>query len=101
MIIRRCNRSSDGWNNGDLDVAFQLFCCGMVWDGNLASKSARDHLVENGYAIFHRGMQALTGRGVLAFLFSPIVWRSALRRWWIWQRNPFIADATQIKRALT
>lgn len=100
MLIRRCKHSSDGWNNGDLDVAFQLFSCGLVWDGNLTSKSSRDHFVQNGYAVSYEGVQALTGKGTVAFLRSPIVWRSAVRRWRIWRRNPFIASADRVREAL-
>lgn len=50
-LIRKCKLAQTGWNNGDLDVAFQLFSCGMVWDGNLTSKDSRDHLVREGYAV--------------------------------------------------
>jgi hypothetical protein len=50
-MIRHCARSQSGWNNGDLAVVFQLFSCGMVWDGNLVSKSSRDHLVRTGHAV--------------------------------------------------
>lgn len=89
-----------GWDSGDLDVAFQLFSCGMVWDGNLSSKDSRDHLVRNGYAVRHEGMQALTGKGVIAFLLHPIVWRSVVRRWRLWNRNPLLADASRIRSAM-
>lgn len=99
-MIRREPRASNGWNNGDLDVAFQLFASGMVWDGNLVSKESRSHLVRNGYAVRHAGMQSLTGRGVLHFLTSPAVWRSAWRYWRRWHRNPFVADERQIRRAM-
>jgi hypothetical protein len=99
-LIRRCDKSSTGWNSGDLDVAFQLFACGMVWDGNLSSKSSRDHLVAGGYAVRHQGMQALTGRGVIAFLLTPAVWVSAFRRRRLWRRNPLIANASQVRRAM-
>lgn len=100
-MIRRCERSTSGWNNGDLDVAFQLFSCGMVWDGNLTSKDSRSHFVDLGYAVRHDGMQSLTGRGVVTFLTTPAVWRSAFRRWRLWKRNPFVADAARVKRAMT
>jgi len=100
-MIRRCDRSQTGWNNADIDVAFQLFSCGMVWDGNLASKSSRDHFVTHGYAVRHNGMQSLTGRGVLHFLTTPAVWWSAFCRWRNWSRNPLVADAARIKRAMT
>jgi hypothetical protein len=99
-LIRRCQHSQTGWNSGDLDVAFQLFSCGMVWDGNLTSKSSRDHLVACGYAVRHQGMQAMTGKGVIAFLKSPAVYRSALRRWRS-GRNPFTADRARIEQAMT
>ena len=100
MLIRKCRRAKSGRNGGDLDVAFQLFSCGMVWDGNLASKESRDHLVRHGYAVRHDGMQALTGKGVLAFICSPAVWRSALRRWRLWGRNPLRASPAQIQSAM-
>jgi hypothetical protein len=72
----------------------------MVWDGNLVSNSSRDHLVRNGYAVRHDGMQSLTGTGVTACLTSFVFWRSVIRRRWKWKRNPLIADADQIKRAM-
>lgn len=100
-MIRRCKHASNGWNNGDLDVAFQLFSCGMVWDGNLSSKESRSHFVQNGYAVKHEGMQSLTGRGVAHFLTTPAVWVSAFRRWRLWHSNPLLADASRIKRAMT
>ncbi len=99
-MIRREPRSSTGWNSGDLDVAFQLFRCGMVWDGNLACKSSRSHLVENGYAVRRGGVQALTGKGTVHFLTSPAVWRYAFRYWRNWKRNPFVASPESIERAL-
>lgn len=99
-MIRKCSRSSTGYDSGDMDVAFQLFSCGMVWDGNLSSKSGRDHLVANGYAVRHGGMQALTGKGVVAFLTTPAVWLSALRRARNWRRNPFVADADRVAKAM-
>ena len=100
-MIRRCPHSQTGWNAGDLDVAFQLFSCGMVWDGNLTSKEGRDHLVHHGYAVRRGGFQALTGRGTVHFLTTPTVWRSALRRWRLWRRNPLVASSETIRRALT
>ena len=99
-MIRREPRASNGWNNGDLDVAFQLFACGMVWDGNLASKSSRSHLVEHGYAVHAHGYQTLTGKGVLHFLTTPAVWVSAFRKWRNWKRNPLTADEARIRRAM-
>jgi len=100
-MIRREPRARNGWNNGDLDVAFQLFESGMVWDGNLTSKSSRDHLVANGFAVRSEGMQSLTGRGTWHFLTTPAVWISAYRRWRNWRRNPFVADEARIRRAMT
>jgi hypothetical protein len=100
-IIRKCDHASNGRNNGDLDVAFQLFACGMVWDGNLTSKESRNHLVEQGYAVHRDGFQALTGKGTVAFLLSPGVWVSAFRRWRLWRRNPLVADAERVERALS
>lgn len=89
MMIRFNPNASNGRNSGDLDVAFQLFQRGMVWDGNIASKASRNHLLEKGYAVRHAGFTALTGKGVLAFFVSPAVWASAYRRWRLWKRNPF------------
>lgn len=99
-FIRKEPRARNGMNNGDLDVALQLFSCGMVWDGNLVSKESRDHFVREGYAVRHGGMQALTGKGVVAFLTSPSVWRSVVARWRRWGRNPLVADAARIQRAM-
>lgn len=99
-MIRRCKRSQSGWDAGDMDVAFQLFSCGMVWDGNLSSKSSRDHLVAHGFAVRHEGMQSLTGRGIVHFITTPAVWASAWRSWRFIRRNPFVATADQIKRAM-
>ncbi len=101
MMIRKEPKASNGWNNGDLDTAFQLFACGMVWDGNLTSKGSRDHFVQNGYAVRSNGMQSLTGKGVFAFLMTPAVWESARKRYQNYKRNPFVADAERIKRAMT
>src|SRR5690606_34537675 len=99
-LIRKEARSRSGMNNGDIDVAFQMFSCGMVWDGNIVSKDSRDHLVQHGFAVRHGGMQAMTGKGVVAFLGSPVIWRSAFRRWRNWRRNPLVADDARIKRAM-
>ena len=100
MIIRTCQNSKSGWNSGDLDVAFQLFQCGMVWDGAVASKSSRDHLVTNGYAVRYQGVQAMTGKGTVAFLLSRAVWASAFRRWRLWRKNPLIVSDAAVKRAM-
>lgn len=99
-LVRKEPRARNGRNNGDIDVAFQLFSCGMVWDGNLASKESRAHLVRSGYAVQREGMTAMTGRGVMAFLASPVVWCSAFHRWRRSRRNPFVADGARIARAL-
>jgi len=100
MIYRKNKRASNGWNNGDIDVAFQLFSCGMVWDGNLTSKSSRDHLVEVGYAVRHEGMQSLTGKGIIAFLLHFRTWISAFNRWRLWRKNSFVASPEKIKNAM-
>ncbi len=100
-LIRKCAKSSNGWNNGDLDVAFQLFSCGLVWDGNLVSKASRDHFVAGGYAARSQGVQALTGKGTVAFLTSRAVWASAFRRWRSWRYNPLIATPDRVRRALS
>lgn len=100
MLIRKCSKSSNGWDNGDLDVAFQLFSCGLVWDGALVSKESRDHLVSTGYAVRYQGVQALTGKGTVAFLMSRAVWASAFRRWRNWKRNPLVASPDRVRRAL-
>lgn len=100
MIFRKEPRASNGWNNGDIDVAFQLFSCGMVWDGNVTSKSSRDHLVARGYAVRHEGMQSLTGKGIVAFLLHHRTWISAFNRWRHWRKNSFIASAEKIRDAM-
>lgn len=100
MLIRRCDKAKNGWNNGDLDVAFQLFSCGMVRDGNLCSKASRSHLVHEGYAVQYQGVTALTGKGTIAFLRSPVIWRSAFNRWRNWRRNPLIAPPDRVREAL-
>lgn len=100
-MIRREPKASNGWNNGDIDVALQLFSCGMVWDGNLASKESRSHFVANGYAVRAEGMQSLTGKGVIAVLCTRAMWRSIFIRWRKWGRCPILADAERIKRAMT
>jgi hypothetical protein len=100
MIIRREPRASNGWNNGDLDVAFQLFSCGMVWDGNLSSKSSRSYLVQQGYAVQREGFTALTGKGTVAFLLNRVVWREAFLRWRYFKRNPLIASPERVRAAL-
>lgn len=88
-LIRRCDRSSTGWNSADMDVAFQLMN-GPVWDGNLASKSGRDHLVEVGAAARSTdGMNFMTERGMAAFLSDPDVARSAAMRTKAQGRSPF------------
>jgi hypothetical protein len=99
-IFRKCKYSQTGRNAGDVDVAFQLFSCGMVWDGNLSSKDGKMHLVRNGFAVCHDGMTALTGKGIMACLASFHFWRSAFRRWRLWKRNPLIADEARIKRSM-
>ncbi len=99
-LIRREPRASCGWNNGDLDVAYQLLTCGMVWDGNLVSKDSRNHLVEHGYAVQHNGMQALTGKGVWAFLTHQRCWRYLWRRWRQTGTNPLVVDERAIERSM-
>ena len=99
-LIRKEPRARHGWNNGDLDVAFQLFACGMVWDGALVSKESRDHLVREGYAVRRDGLQALTGKGTVAFLTSPAVWASAYRRW-VKGKPTFVVAADRVRRALS
>ena len=100
MIFRKSNNTKDGWNHGDKDVAFQLFSCGMVWDGNICSKESRDYLIEHGYAVRREGFTALTGKGAVAFLLHRSTWASICRRWYLWKRNPLVATASQIKSAL-
>lgn len=66
-IIRREPKASNGWNGGDIDTARQLLDK-AVWDGDLCSKSSRDHLVSNGYAFRSDGFQMLTEKGKQALL---------------------------------
>ena len=102
-LIRRTRptpgHTYSGPDNGDLDVCFQLFSCGCVWDGALVSKSSRDHLVRHGYAVRHRGGQSLTGCGTIAFLVNPHVWVSAWHRWRS-GRNPFVSSERERRSAL-
>ncbi|MEA4856345.1 hypothetical protein [Solidesulfovibrio sp.] len=84
-----------------MDVAFQLFSCGMVWDGNLASKTSRDWLVDNKCAVRREGFQAMTGKGVFAFLLTPVTWKCALIMLKKWKRTGFFADDARIKRNLS
>jgi hypothetical protein len=99
-LIRRSTRTRNKRDHGDIDVAFQLFSCGLVWDGNVTSKESRDHLIRNGYAVRYEGMSTLTGKGIVAFITSPTIWKSTLGRWRRWKRNPLIANADRIKRAM-
>jgi len=101
MIYRKCKRSRTGYNNGDIDVAFQLFKCGCVWDGNLVSKDSRDWLVKQGYAVRHEGGQSLTGRGVIAFLRHHRTWISIARRRNLWKKPALTASPEEVKRALS
>ena len=95
VMIRKEPRASNGWNNGDLDVAFQLFQDGLVWDGNVCSKEGRDHFISHGYAIRAEGYTALTGKGTLRLLRTPCFWRSVWKRWWRWKKNPLVDYDTQ------
>lgn len=61
-IIRREPKASNGWNGGDIDTARQMRDK-AVWDGDLCSKTSRDHLVRNGYAFRSDGYQTLTEQG--------------------------------------
>lgn len=79
-------------NPADMDVSFQLFRDGMVLDGDVTSKSSRDHFVDSGYAVRVAGYQSLTWRGSLAYLSSPCVWWYLARRWYELGRNPFRRD---------
>ena len=46
------------------EVLWQLFLTGPVWDGDLASKTGRDELVDLGYAMRSQGWQTLTKNGL-------------------------------------
>ena len=46
------------------EVLWQLFLTGPVWDGDLASKTGRDELVDDGYVVRAEGWQTLTGDGL-------------------------------------
>ena len=90
-IIRRSPKSSTGWNGGDIDTVVGLFKSGLVWDGDLPSKTSRDHLVASGFAGRHDGVQALTGKGKLAGLLQwpmPRVW------WRLWRRGLLASSRT-------
>lgn len=100
-IYRKCNRSKTGYNNGDIDVAFQLFRCGCVWDGALASKESRDYLVSQGFAVRHEGGQSLTGKGIVAFLRHHRTWVSAHLRRKLWRKPALVASTEEVRRALS
>lgn len=100
MLFPRNPRAKNGYDSGVVDVAFQLFSCGMVWDGNITCKSGRDHLLRHGYAVRHDGMTTLTGKGTVSFLLHSETWKSAYRRWRLWRRNPFIASPERVKGAM-
>ncbi|MEO1144381.1 MAG: hypothetical protein AAFY26_02120 [Cyanobacteria bacterium J06638_22] len=81
--VRRNDRTSNGWDGGDIDELVLLFRSAVVWDGNHPSKSSRDYLVANGYAFRVEGYTALTGKGKIAALFAwpmPRVWFNIWRR---------------------
>lgn len=46
------------------EVLWQLFLTGPVWDGDLASKTGRDQLVNAGYVVRTEGWQTLTDAGL-------------------------------------
>lgn len=82
--VRKCSKSSDGWNSGDKDTLAVLFQYALVWDGSIPSKESRDYLIENGYAFRFDGLTALTGKGKLAALICwpmPAYWLAVRRRW--------------------
>lgn len=57
------------------DVLAQLFLHGPVWDGNIASKSARDAMVQAGLAKHENGWAFLTSEGVaFALRFDASGW---------------------------
>lgn len=64
-IIRKEPKATNGWNGGDIDTARQMRDQ-AVWDGDLCSKTSRDHLVRNGYAFRGDGFQMLTAKGKAA-----------------------------------
>lgn len=90
-----------GERSAAIEVAFQLFACGMVWDGNVASKSGRDELLRLGYAVHYEGMQALTGRGAIALLLSPRGWWFWFRSWRTWRVNRLVASPEKIRKAMS
>jgi hypothetical protein len=82
--VRKCKRSSDGYDSGDIDELVQMFQAALTWDGNHCSKSSRDHLIEHGYAYRIKGLTALTGKGKIAALLCwpmPRVWFRLWRRY--------------------
>lgn len=98
-IIRRTKNASNGLNGGDLDTAFYMFRCGMIYDGNLPSKDSRNYFREQGYAVSYDGMTCLTGRGVVALLTNRHALWYAWRVWRRERRNPFFATARELSRA--
>ena len=91
-IVRRSNSANTGWNEGDLDLAFQLVQYGVVDEDELVSRSSRDHFLEKGFAIQYGLRLTLTPRGLIHFFTSRAVWMDAYRYWKMWKANPFVAD---------
>lgn len=67
--IRLSGKSNNGLNGGDLDTLNQLWLHGPREDGEVPSKTSRDHLIENGYArrIKDPWTTALTVKGRFAY----------------------------------
>lgn len=71
--IRLSSKSNNGLNGGDLDTLYQLWLHGPREDGEVPSKTSRDHLIVNGYArrIKEPWATTLTIKGKFAYW----VWR--------------------------
>ena len=96
QMIRLCERSKSGYNNGDLETAFVILRCGQVADGFLPSKDSRNHFTANDYAVYYDGYTSLTGKGVWAFLTSWAGLSLLYRHWRRYKSNPFIASPREI-----
>ena len=58
-----------------------------MWSGDVCSKSSRNHLVQEGYALYKEGYQTLSLKGIKAFLTHPYALSFMVRRWWRIRRS--------------
>lgn len=81
-LIRFCDRSSSGWDGGDIDDAINLLTHEYIDSGSWVSKDSRDHFMRNGYVGFdgNKGYY-VTPRGRWAALTQWPMPRVHYRRW--------------------